>query len=62
MPGFGHARFFKHRRFYHEWVEYGMVNMVRFEGGKLSEIWETRNTFGIMRQPNPEIGGDHHGH
>lgn len=39
-----------------------MVNMVRFEGGKLSETWETRNKFGIMRQPNPEIGGDHHGH
>jgi hypothetical protein len=31
-------------------------------GGKIAEIWETRNTLGIMRQINPEIGGGHDGH
>jgi predicted ester cyclase len=43
-------------------VEYTGVSMYRIEGGKVAEIWETRNTFGIMRQLNPEIGGDPHGH
>lgn len=45
-----------------KWLEYGMVNIVRFEDGKIAEIWETRNTLGIMRQLNPKIGSDHHGH
>jgi len=43
-------------------VEYTGVSMYRIEGGKIAEIWETRNTLGIMRQLNPEIGGGHHGH
>ena len=43
-------------------VEYKGVSMYRIEGSKVSEIWETRNTFGIMRQLNPEIGGGHHSH
>jgi predicted ester cyclase len=43
-------------------VEYTGVSMYRIEGGEVAEIWETRNTFGIMRQLNPEIGGDPHGH
>jgi predicted ester cyclase len=45
-----------------EAVEYTGVSMYRIEGGKIAEIWETRNTLGIMRQLNPEIGGGHHGH
>jgi hypothetical protein len=36
--------------------------MYRVEEGKVAEIWESRNTFGIMRQLNPEIGGNHKGH
>jgi predicted ester cyclase len=45
-----------------EAVVYTGVSMYRIEGGKIAEIWETRNTLGIMRQLNPEIGGGHHGH
>lgn len=45
-----------------EAVEYTGVSMCRIEGGKIAEIWETRNTLGIMRQLNPEIGGGHHAH
>jgi hypothetical protein len=36
--------------------------MYRIEGGKITEIWETCNTLGIMRQLNPELGGGHHDH
>jgi predicted ester cyclase len=43
-------------------VEYTGVSMYRLEGNKISEIWETRNTVGILRQLNPEIGGDQHAH
>jgi predicted ester cyclase len=43
-------------------VEYAGVSMYRIEGGQIAEIWETRNTLGIMRQLNPEIGGGHHAH
>jgi predicted ester cyclase len=43
-------------------VEYTGVSMYRIENGKIAEIWETRNTLGIMRQLNPEIGGGHHAH
>jgi len=45
-----------------EAVEYKGVSMYRIEDSKVAEVWETRNTFGIMRQLNPEIGGGHHGH
>ncbi|MFX0198130.1 MAG: ester cyclase [Candidatus Hodarchaeota archaeon] len=41
-------------------VEYTGVSMYRVEDGKIAEIWETRNTLGIMRQLNPDIGGSHH--
>jgi predicted ester cyclase len=43
-------------------VEYTGVSMYRVEEGKIAEIWETRNTLGIMLQLNPELGGDHHRH
>jgi len=41
-------------------VEYTGVSMYRIEDSKIAEIWETRNTIGIMRQLNPNIGGSHH--
>jgi predicted ester cyclase len=43
-------------------VQYTGVSMYRIEDGKIAEIWETRNTLGIMLQLNPELAGDHHGH
>jgi predicted ester cyclase len=43
-------------------VEYTGVSMYRIEDGKIAEIWETRNTLGIMRQLNPEMASGHHGH
>jgi predicted ester cyclase len=45
-----------------EMVEYTGVSMYRIEGGKIAEIWETRNTLGIMLQLNPELGAGHHKH
>lgn len=41
-------------------VEYTSVSMYRIEDGKIAEIWEARNTMGIMRQLNPDIGSSHH--
>jgi len=38
-------------------VEYTGVSMYRIEEGRIAEIWETRNTLGIMQQLNPEMGG-----
>jgi predicted ester cyclase len=43
-------------------VEYTGVSMYRVEDGKIAEIWETRNTLGIMLQLNPELASGHHGH
>jgi predicted ester cyclase len=44
-----------------ETVDYTGVSMYRIEDGRIGDVWETRNTFGIMRQLNPEMGGgDHH--
>jgi steroid delta-isomerase-like uncharacterized protein len=40
-------------------IEYTGVSMYRIEDGKIAEIWETRNTLGIMQQLNPEMGGGH---
>jgi predicted ester cyclase len=40
-----------------EEVEYTGVSMYRIEDGKIAEIWDTRNTLGIMLQLNPELGG-----
>ena len=45
-----------------EVIEYTGVSMYRIEDGKIADIWEARNTLGIMRQLNPEIGDGHHGH
>ncbi len=42
-------------------VEFTGVTMYRVEEGKLAEIWDTRNTLGILHQLNPELGaGGHH--
>ncbi len=42
-------------------VEFTGVTMYRVEGAKLAEIWDTRNTLGILHQLNPELGaGGHH--
>jgi predicted ester cyclase len=41
-------------------VKYTGVSMFRIEEDKIAEIWDTRNTLGIMRQLNPEMGGGHH--
>lgn len=38
-------------------IAFGGISMYRIEGVKLAEIWETRNTLGIMMQLNPELGG-----
>lgn len=36
-------------------VEYTGVSMYRIEDGRIAEIWETRNTLGIMKQLNPDL-------
>jgi predicted ester cyclase len=41
-------------------VEFTGVSMYRLEGDKIAEIWETRNTLGIMLALNPDIGAGHH--
>jgi predicted ester cyclase len=41
-------------------VEYTGVSMYRIEDGRIAEIWETRNTLGILHQLDPRIGGGHH--
>jgi steroid delta-isomerase-like uncharacterized protein len=41
-------------------VDYSGVSMYRIEDGRIAEIWETRNSLGIMRQLDPRIGGGHH--
>jgi predicted ester cyclase len=41
-------------------LDYTGLSMYRVEGGRIAEIWETRNTLGIMRQLDPRIGGGHH--
>jgi predicted ester cyclase len=43
-------------------VEYTGSSMVRVEDDKIAEIWEARNTLGIMRQINSQMGGGHHDH
>jgi predicted ester cyclase len=43
-----------------EVVEFTGVSMYRIEDGLIAEIWDTRNTLGIMKQLNPNLGGDHH--
>jgi len=42
-------------------VEFTGVSMYRIENGQTAEIWDTRNTLGILHQLNPNIGaGGHH--
>jgi predicted ester cyclase len=42
-------------------VEFTGVSMYRIEHGSVAEIWDTRNTLGILHQLNPELGaGGHH--
>jgi len=43
-------------------VEYTGISMYRIEDGKIIEIWETRNSFAIMKQINPKIGSGQHKH
>lgn len=44
-----------------EVVEFTGVSMYRLEDGSIAEIWDTRNTLGILHQLNPELGaGGHH--
>jgi predicted ester cyclase len=43
-------------------VEFTGVSMYRVEGGAIAEIWDTRNTLGILHQLNPNIGGHGHHH
>ena len=38
-----------------EEVEYSGVSMYRIEDDKIAEIWDTRNTLGIMLQLNPDL-------
>jgi predicted ester cyclase len=43
-------------------IHYTGNSMYRIEDEKISEIWETRNTLGIMKQLNPKIGKGNHNH
>jgi steroid delta-isomerase-like uncharacterized protein len=43
-------------------VSYTGNTMFRVEDGRIAEIWETRNTLGIMMQLNPEMFKGHHDH
>ena len=39
---------------------YSGISMYRIEDGRIAEIWETRNTLGILRQLDLRIGAGHH--
>ena len=41
-------------------LDYTGISMYRIEAGRIAEIWETRNTLGILHQLDPRIGGGHH--
>lgn len=41
-------------------LDYTGLSMYRIEDGRIVEIWETRNTLGILHQLDPRIGGGHH--
>jgi predicted ester cyclase len=43
-------------------VEFTGLTMYRVEGGRIAEIWDTRNTLGILGTLNPELAGDRHHH
>ena len=40
-------------------VEYSGVSMFRVEDDKIAEIWDTRNTLGIMLKLNPDLAAGH---
>lgn len=40
-------------------LDYSGISMYRIGAGRIAEIWETRNTLGILRQLDPRIGGGH---
>ncbi|MGD2252549.1 MAG: ester cyclase family protein [Anaerolineales bacterium] len=42
-----------------ETIEFTGASMYRIEDDRIAEIWDVRNTLGIMRQLNPEMGGPH---
>lgn len=42
-----------------EMVEYTGVSMYRIEDDQIAEIWDTRNTLGIMLQLNPDLAAGH---
>lgn len=42
-----------------ERVEFTGVSMYRVAHGRLSEIWETRDTLGVMRQLNADVASSH---
>jgi predicted ester cyclase len=41
-------------------LDYTGLSMYRIEAGRIAEVWETRNTLGILRQLDPRIGGGRH--
>jgi steroid delta-isomerase-like uncharacterized protein len=43
-------------------VEFTGVSMYRIEDGRIAEIWDTRNTLGILHQLSPDLAGhsQHH--
>lgn len=43
-------------------VEYTGVSMYRVDDGAIAEIWDTRNTLGILNQLDPHIAGHSHHH
>lgn len=40
-------------------VEYTGVSGYRVEGDRIAEIWDTRNTLGIMLQLKPDLAAGH---
>jgi steroid delta-isomerase-like uncharacterized protein len=40
-------------------VELTGVSMYRVENGAIAEIWDARNTLGVLRQVAPDLGHDH---
>jgi predicted ester cyclase len=41
-------------------LDYTGLSMYRIEDGRIAEIWETRNSIGILHQLDPRIGGGQH--
>jgi steroid delta-isomerase-like uncharacterized protein len=41
-------------------VTYGGVSMYRVEDGRIAEVWDTRNTLGILLQLDPGLAAGHH--